>query len=221
MLPINSVELGIIAEGSWIGTPAILIKSQGCDVGCSFCNAKETWFKNIHMQVAPREVVNKKEKSTQTWAQVSVEDLVDLVREVQAPPYVVWISGGEPCENDLFKICRALLDVGYQVAVETSGVHDFRLPQPVWVTVAPKFGQPGHRTVKSEALQKADEVRMVVTHPDDVKDFELAMEWINPDVQEVYLQPRFGDQGAFELCAAICIQKNWKLSCQLPEVLAR
>ena len=62
---------------------------------------------------------------------------------------------------------------------------------------------------------------MVVTHPDDVKDFELAMEWINPDVQEVYLQPRFGDQGAFELCAAICIQKNWKLSCQLPEVLAR
>ena len=221
MLPINSIELGIIPEGSWIGSPAVIIRTQGCDVGCSFCDAKFTWEQDGALQVEPEDVVNKIEKGTPTWAEISVPDICDHVRELQGPPFVAWITGGEPCENDLRALCRGLLDIGYQVCVETSGVHDYKLPQQVWVTVAPKFRKPGGYTVQTEALQRADEVRMVVTEPGDIKDLELAMEWINPDVQEIYLQPRSGDQGAFELAALVCIQKNWKLSCQLPEVLAR
>lgn len=221
MLPINSIELGIIAEGTWIGTPAVIVRTQGCDVGCTFCDTKHAWDPDGALQVEPDEVVNKLEKSTPTWAEISVADLCDYVRELKGPPFAVWITGGEPLEHDLNFLCKSLLDLGYQVIVETSGVYECRLPQPVWLSVSPKFGKPGGFTVKTDTLQKADEVRLVVTQGQDIKDFELAMEWINPDVQEIYLQPRGGDQGAFELAAAVCISKGWKLSCQLPEVLTR
>ena len=219
LLPINSIERGIIREGSWVGSPAVIVTFQGCDVGCRFCESKETWDLEDSLQLEPADVVQKPEKATPVWAEMNVDDLFDRIRELQPTPGIVFITGGEPLAHDLSKLCRALTDGGYQVTIETSGVHEFNLPQPVWVAVCPKFRQPGGYTIQSSALQKADEIRMVVTHPQDIRDLELAMEWINPDVQEIYLQPRTGDPGAFELAVGVCLAKDWKLSVQLPLML--
>ena len=221
MLPINSIEHGIIGEGSWIGSAAVIITFQGCEVGCEYCNARHTWDQEVALLVDASEVVRKEEKTTPTWALMPLEDIVDRVRQILPAPGIVYITGGEPLAYELHKLCKVLLDGGYQVAIETSGIHEWTLPQPVWVCVSPKFRNKTSEAVKSNCLQKADEIRMLVSCPQDIKDLELAMEWINPDVQEVYLQPESGNQEMFELCGAVCLMKDWKLSVQLPSLLAR
>lgn len=219
--PINSVDLGVINEGSWIGTPAVIVRFQGCQVGCHNCDARETWELRGDHRIPKIELVKKRAFDSPLWGTLSLEDLVDVIRFRHAPPYTVLLTGGEPLLYEMEEICSALHDLGFQTVLETSGTCLYKLPAFVWVRCCPKFRRPGGLQVHSDSLSRADEVCMLVETAQDLRDFDLAMEWIDEDVQEIYLQPVSDNLDALELCAAACIEKGWKLSQKTSRLLAR
>ncbi len=116
-------------EGYWTGTPAYFIRLGGCDVGCHWCDVKESWPEAGHPMLSP-------------------EDLVAFIRETPARRVV--ITGGEPFMHDLTVLTRVLKEAGYLLHCETSGTcllsgnwdwicfspKKFKAPLPIWYEIA-------------------------------------------------------------------------------------
>lgn len=116
-------------EGYWTGTPAYFIRLAGCDVGCHWCDVKESWQLEGH----------------------PVLSVSDLLAEIQATPAQrVVITGGEPFMHNLTALTRVLREAGLKTHCETSGTQmlsgdwdwicfspkKFKAPLPVWYQVA-------------------------------------------------------------------------------------
>src|SRR3954463_14762958 len=87
-------------EGFHQGKPAYFIRLGGCDVGCVWCDVKESWEGGRHPLY-------------------EVSNLVDLVKE--HPGNIVVITGGEPLMHDLTVLTRDLQSAGLKTHMETSG----------------------------------------------------------------------------------------------------
>lgn len=132
----------IQGEGYYTGSAAYFIRLGGCDVGCVWCDVKESWDASIHPQM-------------------TVETLVKLVTDAKAKLCV--ITGGEPAMYDLNPLVNALKAAGIQVNIETSGAYPIQGALD-WICLSPKkFKFP-----IQEALIKADEFKAVVFHPSDI-----------------------------------------------------
>lgn len=115
-------------EGYWCGTPAYFIRLGGCDVGCHWCDVKESWPEAGHPKFSP-------------------EELLAFVQ--QTPARRVVITGGEPFMHDLTALTRTFRDAGYLLHCETSGTcllsgdwdwvcfspKKFKAPLPVWYEI--------------------------------------------------------------------------------------
>src|SRR3954471_6290387 len=87
-------------EGFYTGNAAYFIRLGGCDVGCVWCDVKESWDASKHPQI-------------------NINDLADLVK--QTPARIVVVTGGEPLMHDLTGLTTALHEAGLKVHIETSG----------------------------------------------------------------------------------------------------
>ena len=130
-------------EGAWTGHASWFIRLGGCDVGCSWCDVKESWPVDAH----PR---------------VDVDTLVQEAVDSGLPRVVV--TGGEPAMHDLGPLTAALQDAGLATHLETSGTH------PVsgdwdWVTLSPKKFKP----CLEEWYNAADELKVVVVNSHDLQ----------------------------------------------------
>lgn len=130
-------------EGRYAGHAAYFIRLAGCDVGCVWCDVKESW------EVGPEQ-----------W--MSVDDIV--ARASAYPGRIAVITGGEPAMYDLSYVTRRLRENGFRVHIETSGAYPLS-GEIDWVTVSPKkFKAP-----LDEVVAAADELKVVVFHPSDFK----------------------------------------------------
>jgi 7-carboxy-7-deazaguanine synthase len=128
-------------EGAYAGYAAYFIRLGGCDVGCVWCDVKESWDAAAHPQV-------------------TVATLLNYVLESKTNRVV--ITGGEPCMYDLHALCNALHARGLKVHLETSGAHEIR-GNFDWVTLSPKkFKAP-----LASAYAKADELKIIVFNKHD------------------------------------------------------
>lgn len=154
-------------EGRYTGRPAYFIRLGGCDVGCVWCDVKESWDAEQHPST-------------------SVRELVQFVSET--PAELVVITGGEPAMYDLTDLVNELHLAGKYVAIETSGAYPLT-GNVDWYTFSPKkFKAP-----VSEAYSKASELKVVVYHPSDL---EWAAEHARNVSGEcrLYLQPEWSKQ---------------------------
>src|SRR5207344_345698 len=103
-------------EGFHQGKAAYFIRLAGCDVGCVWCDVKESWAEEKH----PR---------------ITVEHLLDQVN--QSKTKIVVITGGEPLMHDLEPLTSALHEKGYQVHIETSGAWPMS-GEADWICLSPK-----------------------------------------------------------------------------------
>ena len=99
-LPIMEEFYTIQGEGRKAGKPAYFIRIGGCDVGCHWCDVKESWDASLHPLKA-------------------VDDLIHRLEEVPAKDVV--ITGGEPTIYNLDYLCEVLHANGYKTFLETSG----------------------------------------------------------------------------------------------------
>ena len=218
LLPINEVFESVQGEGYWTGTPAVFIRLQGCDVGCPWCDTKHTWHHDFTYAV-PKEEMLAKPGDAPTFATLSVEELLDVC--AKGPRHVV-ITGGEPCDNDLVPLTLALNAAGHTVQIETSGTSHVRVAEAAWVTLSPKIDMPGGKTVRPDALARANEIKMPVGKPDDIiKLTELLATMPRKAAQGdshafalVWLQPLSQSAKATALCVYEATKRDWRLSLQ-------
>jgi len=140
-LPLMEMFYTLQGEGAYTGQAAFFIRLGGCDVGCVWCDVKDSWDAAAHPQV-------------------SVEEMVEAA--AQHPARIAVITGGEPAIYNLIPLCKALHRVGFSVHIETSGAYPL-LGTFDWITVSPKkfkFPLP-------EVLQVADELKVIVYNSSD------------------------------------------------------
>lgn len=154
----------IQGEGYHTGKPAFFIRLAGCDIGCSWCDVKESW--NI-------------ENST-------VKTVEELVNEaISHNSKRVIITGGEPTMHDLAPLTTALQKVGIKTHLETAGVYDITGSWD-WICISPKkFKSP----LQSELL-KADELKVVIVNKSDFKWADDNSKSVNSDCK-LYIQPEW------------------------------
>jgi 7-carboxy-7-deazaguanine synthase len=151
-------------EGYHQGKAAYFIRLGGCDVGCIWCDVKESWDVNAH-------------------ALKTISDIVDEAKKF--PARVAVITGGEPLMHDLTQLTGALHAAGFQTNIETSGSSPLS-GEWDWICLSPKkFKAP-----LPEILQKAHELKVVVFNRSDFEWAEKYAALVSPDCK-LYLQPEW------------------------------
>lgn len=188
-LPVMEQFYTIQGEGFHNGRPAYFIRIAGCDVGCVWCDVKESWDANEHKFEY-------------------VESLVQKAKETNCGFCV--ITGGEPCMYDLNDLTTALRNSGIEVAIETSGCYTLQ-GKIDWYCFSPKkFKGP-----VEEAYSHAKELKIVISHPSDFKWAETHAEKVSTDCR-LYLQPEWSKQEQFlpEIIDYVKEHPKWKISLQ-------
>ena len=163
-LPIMEQFYSVQGEGYHSGRAAYFIRLAGCDVGCVWCDVKESW-----------EIDQDQYKS--------IEDICSPIKEAQADFAV--ITGGEPCMYDLNSLCDELHEIGLEIALETSGAYPIQ-GKFDWICLSPKKFKP----TLEENFEKADELKMIVFNQHDLKWAEELKTKAHSDCK-LYLQPEW------------------------------
>lgn len=176
-------------EGMYTGKAAYFIRLGGCDVGCVWCDVKESWDASKHPHM-------------------SVEEIVSTA--AANPGRIAVITGGEPAMHDLRPLCDALHAAGFKVHIETSGSSSLT-GELDWITLSPKkFKAP-----LEESIAKASELKIVVYNKSDFAWAESFAAKVNPDCK-LYLQPEWSKKEQMTPLIINYIQQNpqWQLSLQ-------
>ena len=177
-------------EGFHQGKAAYFIRLGGCDVGCVWCDVKDSWDATKHPLL-------------------SIEELISAVE--RTPAKLIVITGGEPLMHDLDALTATLKSNGYAVNIETSGAHPLSGTWD-WICLSPKkFKAP-----LPEILPLADELKIVVYNNTDLAWAEQYAAQVSPNCK-LYLQPEW-DKAAIvtpEIIEYIKQHPQWELSLQL------
>jgi 7-carboxy-7-deazaguanine synthase len=189
-LPVMEHFYTLQGEGFHQGKAAYFIRLAGCDVGCVWCDVKESWDVSKH----PLK---------------SISFLIDQVK--QTPAHIVVITGGEPLMHDLTALTKALQESGFQTHIETSGAYPLT-GNWNWICLSPKkFKSP-----LPEMVKKASELKVVIYHKSDFDWAEKYAAQVNPDCI-LYLQPEWDK--ATEVTPLIIdyikAHPQWQLSLQV------
>jgi 7-carboxy-7-deazaguanine synthase len=177
-------------EGYHQGKAAFFIRLAGCDVGCVWCDVKDSWDASKHPVL-------------------SVEEIVAAA--AAHPSRIAIVTGGEPLLHQLDPLTTALRAAGFQTHIETSGSSPMSGSWD-WVSLSPKkFKAPLPESVKA-----ADELKVVVFNKSD---FDWANSFVNDLAADCkkYLQPEWEKSDAMTPLVIEYIKQNpsWELSAQL------
>jgi 7-carboxy-7-deazaguanine synthase len=194
MYPVMEHFYTLQGEGFYSGQAAYFIRLGGCDVGCVWCDVKESWDASLHPKM-------------------SVETMTDLVKV--HPGKIVVVTGGEPSMYDLVPITTALKAAGLRTHIETSASSPLTGDWD-WVTLSPKkFKAP-----LPENMPLANELKIIIFNKSDFKWAEEFAAQVNPDCK-LYLQPEWDKRDAMTPLIIDYIQQNpqWQLSLQTHKYL--
>ena len=189
-LPVMEHFYTIQGEGYHQGRAAYFIRLGGCDVGCVWCDVKDSWDADKHPKFNSEYLI---EKIEQTAAKLVV------------------ITGGEPLMHNLDELTASLQSKGFETNIETSGAHPLSGSWN-WICLSPKkFKAP-----LPEILPLANELKVVVFNKSDFEWAEKYAALVSPACK-LYLQPEW-DQASVvtPLIIEYIKQKpQWELSLQI------
>lgn len=192
--PVMEYFYSVQGEGVFAGQAAFFIRLGGCDVGCVWCDVKDSWDAEKH----PLK---------------SIDYLLD--EALKHPGRILILTGGEPAMYDLTEITTVFKKNGFRVHIETSGAYPL-IGSFDWVTFSPKkFKAP-----IPEAATKADELKIIVFNKSDLKWGETHMDLV-PDSCKLYLQPEWDKREQMEKVIFDYVLKNptWQISLQTHKYL--
>lgn len=193
-IPLMESFYSIQGEGFHSGRAAFFIRFAGCDVGCTWCDVKESWDANLH-------------------ALVSIDSILEDVKAT-GTDFVV-ITGGEPAMYDLNPITAALKALGIEIAIETSGAYPLT-GQIDWICLSPKkFKMP-----LDENYAKAHELKMIAFNNHDFKwALELGAK-VNANCQK-FIQPEWDSQDDIlpKVIEFVKTNIDWQISLQTHKFL--
>lgn len=189
-LPVMEHFYTLQGEGFHQGKAAYFIRLGGCDVGCIWCDVKESWDVDKHPLF-------------------KVEDLLFAIKEKAAK--IVVVTGGEPLLHNLNELTKQMQEGGLKTHVETSGSSPLSGSWD-WITLSPKkFKAP-----LPEVIKNANELKVVVFNKSD---FDWAEEYAAQVSSncKLYLQPEWNKASAITPLLIEYIKANpqWQLSLQI------
>ena len=188
-LPLMEHFYTLQGEGAHSGKAAYFLRLGGCDVGCVWCDVKESWDASLHPKVA-------------------ITDMLQFVKEAKSP--IAVITGGEPLLHQLDALTALLQQQGVATHIETSGSSPLS-GQWNWITLSPKkFKAP-----LPELIEKANELKIIVYNKSDFEWAEQYAALVSKSCK-LYLQPEW-DQSVKMLPQIINYVKEnpkWTISLQ-------
>jgi organic radical activating enzyme len=193
-IPLMEDFYSIQGEGFHTGRAAYFVRLAGCDVGCVWCDVKESWDVEAHPLVKISDIVNRIKAS--------------------GTDFVV-ITGGEPAMYDLTYLCNAIHELNIEIAIETSGAHPI-IGDIDWVCLSPKkFKLP-----LEENYLQANELKIIVFNRHDFKWANELIDKVNLACQ-LYLQPEWDkkDEMIPEIVDFVKNNVDWNISLQTHKYL--
>ncbi len=223
-LPVMESFYTLQGEGYHKGKAAYFIRLGGCDVGCVWCDVKESWDADIHPKFSVEEIIEKllieidESQKSKVKSQNQKRETTNEKRETRNEKYqtrnekpIIVITGGEPLLHNLNELTKQLQTLGFETNIETSGSSPFSGSWN-WVCLSPKkFKAP-----LTEILPLANELKIVVFNKSD---FDWAEEYaaqVNPSCK-LYLQPEWDKSEIVTPLIIDYIKANpqWQLSLQI------
>jgi len=189
-IPMMESFYTIQGEGYHAGKAAYFIRLAGCDVGCSWCDVKESWDTSSHGDFTVNEIL------------APIDDV---------PAKIAVVTGGEPLMHDLTDLTAGLKSMGFSTHIETSGAHNFS-GEWDWICLSPKkFKQP-----VSEAYQLADELKIIIYNQHDFEWAESMAANVRTDCK-LFLQPEWSKSQKLmpEIISYVKNNPRWEISLQV------
>lgn len=188
-LPLMEAFYTIQGEGGNTGTAAYFIRLGGCDVGCHWCDVKESWDAEEHPLT-------------------SVEQIVQMAE--QYPARTVVITGGEPLLYNLNPLTQQLQDRGIKTFIETSGAYPLN-GQWDWVCLSPKK----FKTPDASVYPYAHELKIIIFNKSDFAWAEEHARQVGEHTK-LYLQPEWSKANQITPLIVEYVKNNpkWRVSLQ-------
>ena len=193
MLPLMEEFYTIQGEGFHTGTAAYFIRIGGCDVGCHWCDVKESWNAAIHPPTPTLQIVENAKKYADT----------------------VVVTGGEPLTWDMNYLTKQLKEKQLKVHIETSGAYSITGNWD-WFCLSPKK----NKLPVAEAFQIADELKIIIYNKHDFIFAEEQAAKVNENAI-LFLQPEWSKREEITPLIVDYVMKNpkWRVSLQTHKYL--
>lgn len=193
MLPLMEQFYTIQGEGFHTGKAAYFIRIGGCDVGCHWCDVKESWDANLHPPTLTNTIVTNASKFAKT----------------------VVITGGEPLMWNLEYITTQLQNNKIRTHIETSGAYPLS-GKWNWICLSPKKTKLPLEGIYTEA----HELKIIISNNHDLKFAEEQASKVSNNC-ELYLQPEWSKRDQITPIIVDYVMKNpqWKISLQTHKYL--
>ncbi len=188
-LPVMEHFYTLQGEGAFTGHAAYFVRLGGCDVGCVWCDVKESWDVNAHPHI-------------------TIQNIVSLITEAKSP--IAVITGGEPLMHNLDLLTEYIQSKGIRTHIETSASHQLSGSWD-WICVSPKkFKAP-----LPEILIKANELKVIIFNKSDFEWAEKHAALVGKDCQ-LFLQPEWDQQAKMLPLIIDYVKQNpkWKIGLQ-------
>ena len=193
LLPLMEEFYTIQGEGYHKGTAAYFVRIGGCDVGCHWCDVKESWLAELHPPTETEKIVANAAKYSNT----------------------IVVTGGEPLTWDMGPLTEQLKAKGLQTHIETSGAYPLSGVWD-WICLSPKK----MKLPTEEVYKNADELKCIIYNKDDFRFAEEQAAKVNKDCI-LYLQPEWSkrDKVVPQIVDYVMDNPKWKVSLQTHKYL--
>ncbi|GMN10868.1 7-carboxy-7-deazaguanine synthase QueE [Croceitalea sp. MTPC9] len=193
MLPLMEEFYTIQGEGFHKGTAAYFVRIGGCDVGCHWCDVKESWNAETHPPTGIDQIVSNAAKYSDT----------------------IVVTGGEPLTWNMLPLTSALKEKNLQIHIETSGAYELTGIWD-WICLSPKK----NKLPVGEIYERAHELKVIVYNKHDLIFAEEQAAKVNANCI-LYLQPEWSVREKVTPLIVDYVMKkpNWKVSLQTHKYL--
>ncbi len=193
LLPLMEAFYTLQGEGYHKGSAAFFIRIGGCDVGCHWCDVKESWDANLHPPTPIEHIVTQAKQYSDT----------------------VVVTGGEPLMWNMDPLCKALHGLGMQVHIETSGAYALTGTWDCFCLSPKKNKRP-----LQAAYDYADELKVIIYNKDDFKFAEEQAAQVAPSCK-LFLQPEWSRREKVMplIVDYVLANPKWKASLQTHKYL--
>lgn len=193
ILPLMEEFYSIQGEGFHTGTAAYFVRIGGCDVGCHWCDVKESWNAELHPLTSIDLIVSNAKKYANT----------------------VVVTGGEPLTWNMSLLTQKLKEQNLKVHIETSGAYELSGKWD-WICLSPKKIKLPTQTV----YEKANELKVIIHNKHDFVFAEEQALNVNKDAI-LFLQPEWSkkDEITPQIVDYVMINPKWRISLQTHKYL--